>query len=490
MSDFKHYLEKYEEYGVVEEVHPPIVKISGLPSATLNEVVIFEGDHLGQIFSLKRGHAQVLMFFKNGVKVGSKLSRTGQSLSVPVGDELLGEVINPLGEQVFKRPGSKKPQEKRALESSPPGISGRVRIKQPFVTGTTLVDLMVPLGKGQKELILGDRKTGKTSFILSAIRYQVKQEDAVVIYAVIGRQKAEIKRLEEYFKEENLQKKMVMVVSDSFCSPGLIYLTPYTAMAIAEYFRDKGQDVVVVFDDLSTHGQYYRELALTARRFPGRDSYPGDIFSIHARLLERAGSFKVGDKQVSVTAFPICETIEGDISSFISTNLIGITDGHIYFDSNLYNEGRRPAVNASLSVTRVGKQTQTELLKDVNKSLSLFYSRLERLQNLAHFGAELTQEVKQTLVIGENLNLFFNQGPKTLVPLSVQLVLLGLIFEQLVDFKDQEEVERVRQKLLDSYFENKEAKKLIDGLCTVNSLGLLQEGIYKNHERIKQLYEI
>lgn len=483
MYSFKHYLEKNEEYGVVEEIHTPIVNISGLPSAGLNEIVIFEGDHLGQVFSINRHKAQILMFTKEKVRVGSKLSRTDELLSIPVGNELLGQVIGPLCQTI-------KTSQKRPVESVPLGIADRSKIKKSFVTGTTIVDLMIPLGKGQKELILGDRKTGKTAFILSTIRYQIKQEKAIVVYAVIGKQKAEIKRLEEYFKKEDLLKNMVMVVSDSFNSPGLIYLTPYSAMTIAEYFRDQGQDVTVVFDDLSTHAQFYRELALAGRRFPGRDSYPGDIFYIHARLLERAGNFKVGTKEVSVTALPVCETVEGDISSFISTNLIGITDGHIYFDSNLYNEGRRPAINASISVTRVGKQTQTDLYKDVNKNLSLFYSRLGRLQNLSHFGAELTQEVKQTLTVGQNLDLFFNQSLKLVVPIQVQIVLLGLILEQLIGLETQEQMDGIRQKLLDSYFDNKEAKKLIDEVSSKPALAAMQASVYQNHERLKKLYEI
>lgn len=490
MSNFKHYLEKNEEYGIIEEIYAPIVNISGLPSASLNELVVFENEHIGQIFSINRNKAQVLMFSKERVKVGSKLARTDEFLSIPVGDELLGQIIDPLGTNIFTGLTNRKSNEKRAIESVPLGISARSRIKKPLVTGTTIVDLMVPLGKGQKELILGDKKTGKTAFVLSTIRYQIKQENAVVIYAVIGKQKAEIKRLEEYFRQENLLKNMVVVASDSFASPGLIQMTPYSAMTIAEYFRDQGRDVVIVFDDLSTHGQFYRELALAARRFPGRDSYPGDIFYIHARLLERAGNFKIGDKEVSITAMPVCETVEGDLSSFISTNLIGITDGHIFFDTNLYNQGRRPAINASLSVTRVGKQTQTELYKDVNKNLALFYSRLERLQNLAHFGAELTQDVKQTLTVGENLDLFFNQSLKMVIPIQVQLVLLGLILEQLIGLETQEQMDGIRQRLLDSYFDNKEAKKLIDEISFKTTLAAMQESIYQNHERLKQIYEI
>src|SRR5258708_6702594 len=294
----------------------------------------------------------------------------------------MGQTINPLGELLDPSLPFTEPQELRDIDAKPVGISGRQKITSPRVTGISLIDLLIPLGRGQRELIIGDRKTGKTSLLMTTIKKQVS-EGVIAIYAAIAKKKSDIKRLQEFFVQEQIMDKVIIVATSSYDSPSLIYQTPYAAMAIAEYFRDQGIHSLLILDDLSTHAKFYRELSLLARRFPGRDSYPGDIFYVHSRLLERGGNFKHKTAgEVSITVLPVVEIVEGDFTGYISTNVMGITDGHIYLDSNIYYQGMRPAVNIPLSVTRVGRQTVDKLTRDVNKNLTSFLANYEKLQNL------------------------------------------------------------------------------------------------------------
>ncbi|MGI5826510.1 MAG: hypothetical protein ACOX50_03800 [Patescibacteria group bacterium] len=326
--------------------------------------------------------------------------------------------------------------------------------------------MLLPLGKGQRELVIGDRKTGKTSFFLSTAKNQVK-EGSVVIYGAIGKKKSDIKRLQEFMAKEKLDKKMVIVASDADEAPSMIYLTPYTAMTIAEYFRDQGQDSLVILDDLSTHGRVYREIALLGRSFPGRDSYPRDIFYVHSKLLERAGNFKKGDKgQVSITCLPIAETVEGDLSGFIPTNLMGMTDGHIYFDSSIYAKGRRPAINIALSVTRVGRQTQSRLKRAINQTLTAFLADWERLQEYSHFGAELSEDIKNSVARGERLYDLLDQHYNLSVPEEVQLVLFALVWSDLV----KDNVALVKDELLAEYKDIPEKFKKVIAVETLEEL--------------------
>ena len=239
---------------------------------------------------------------------------------------------------------------------------------RPMFTGMTLVDLMIPLGRGQRELVLGDRKTGKTQFLLQAALAQASV-GTVCVYACIGKKKAEILRVKEFFAKEGILDKTVIVASSSQDSTGEIFTCPYTAMAVAEFFRDRGQDTLVLLDDMTTHAKFYREMSLLLRKFPGRDSYPGDIFHIHSKLLERSGNFVIkkdgNEMDVAITCLPAAETIQGDLTGYIQTNLMSMTDGHIYFDNELFFKGRRPAINPFISVTRVGYQTQTSLRKEM-----------------------------------------------------------------------------------------------------------------------------
>lgn len=484
MNDFSYYLDALGEFGIVDQVTHPIVSVQGLPGAKTEEIVLFETGQLGQVFTIGKDGIEILVFSREAVKVGTRVTRTDKNLSVPVGRELLGFVVDPLGRPISSPTDFKTPKEEREIDVKPLGIDKRKIIKKPLKTGVTLVDLMVPIGKGQKELIIGDRKTGKTSFLLTTIKTQVS-EGSVVVYAAIAKKKSDIKKLEEFFTAEKILDKIVIVASVSHDSPSLIYLTPYTAMTIAEYFRDQGEDVLVVFDDLSTHAKFYREISLLAKGFPGRDSYPGDIFYTHAKLLERAGNFKNEKEGVAITCLPIAETIEGDLTGYIATNLMGMTDGHIFFDSNLYYKGRRPAINTSLSVTRVGRQTQKSVNRNVNHELTVFFTLYERLQNLSHFGAELTDTVKQILSTGDRLYNFFDQPYTLIVPEEVQLILFCLLWLNLLEGSENR-LNEIREKLIVAYQE-KNTRDLFNKILKVDSFNQLLENITKNRDSLLSL---
>lgn len=459
MEHFKLNLKKTGEFGVVEQVRHPLVTVKGLPGVCIGELVVFENGELGEAYILNDTSIEVLVLSKHPITTGMKAARTGEHLSIPVGEEFLGQVVDPLGNSLsFKK--TKKPNERREIDIIAPGMDERSRITLPLATGVSVVDLMIPLGKGQKELVIGDRKSGKTSFLLTIIKNQVN-EGAIAIYAAIAKRKSDIKKVQKFLKEEGIEDKTVVVASTSYDSPSLIYLTPFSAMTIAEYFKDAGRDVVLILDDLSTHSHFYREIALVAKRFPGRDAYPGDIFHTHARLLERAGNFKSKKGDVSITVFPVAEIIEGDLTGFIPTNLMGMTDGHIFFDSNIYFNGRRPAVNIALSVTRVGRQAQIDVVRSINRELTAFIANYEKIQNLSHFGAELTDTVKEILKTGDKIYDFFTQKLKTTLPLPVQLTMFGLLWLGELNDSSSEVLEAYAHNLKKAYLSDKKTFKQI-----------------------------
>jgi F-type H+/Na+-transporting ATPase subunit alpha len=484
MDLFNNLLLKTKEYGVVYQVNHPIVFIQGLPTVKVHEVILFESGQKGEVFAINRGNIEARIFSYEPVRVGTRVTKTGQLLSVPVGKELLGQIINPLGETFDETVQFATPKESRFLDRKPIGISGRKKITTHLSTGISLVDLLIPLGRGQRELIIGDRKTGKTSLLMTIIKKQIF-EGAIAIYAAIAKKKSDIKKMKQFFVNEKIINQVIIVATSSYDSPSLIYLTPYAAMSIAEYFRDLGLHVLLIMDDLSTHAKFYRELSLLAKRFPGRDSYPGDIFYAHSKLLERAGNFKhptVGE--VSITCLPVVEIVEGDFTGYVSTNLMGITDGHIYLDSNIYYEGMRPAINIPLSVTRVGRQTLNKLAREINKNLTAFLSRYDKLQNLSHFGQELTDEVKKDLRSGEIIFRFFNQPYQQIVPRVVQLILLSMILQGIIENKDI--MEQVKWHLLDSYY-HRGKQKMLHEITNTDNIDTFNENVMKNKTSLLDL---
>lgn len=479
--EFDELLEQTGEYGVVYQVSHPIVFIEGLPKVRTHEVIMFDNGDKAEVFAINRGKVEARTFSQVPIKVGAMVTRTGQLLSVPVGHELLGQTINPLGEPLDTTKPYAKPATLRDLDQKPAGISGRVKITKHLISGVALLDLMIPLGIGQRELIIGDRKTGKTSIILTLIKTQV-QQGAIVIYAAIAKKKSEIKRLQLFFEKEKLMDKIILVATSSYDSPTLIFQTPYSAMSIAESFRDQGINTILVLDDLSTHAKFYREISLLARRFPGRDSYPGDIFYVHSKLLERGGNFKHKEKgEVSITCLPVIEIVEGDFTGYIATNVMGITDGHIYLDANIYYQGMRPAVNIPLSVTRVGRQTLDTLSREFNKELTAFLTNYNKVLAVSHFGQELTDDVKRSLRLGELINAFFNQPYQQTIPRVVQLIITTLILQDCI--LNKEDLEKIKNGLIAAHADQNK-KKFLEEVTVAKEYDKFKEDIVKNKDAL------
>lgn len=437
------------EEGTVVSVAQGWVKLTGLEDASMHEVVIFENNALGYIISMHEGSIDCIVFSNTPLTRGMLVRLTGRKPEIPLSTEMLGAVITPLGESLTQpfREDTTLP-----LFRTADGLPSRSRIHRACFTGVKIVDLLLPLGKGQRELIIGDRKTGKTNFLLQTMRFQM-EDGAIGIYAGIGKKKTDIKKVQAFFKSHNLANQSVIVATSSDDPAGLIYLTPYTAMTIAEYFRDLGKDVILILDDLTTHARFYREISLIANRFPGRNSYPSDIFSVHASLLERAGNFKrEGGSDVSITCLPVVETLQGDIAGYIQTNVMSMTDGHLLFDGDLFAKNRRPAINPFLSVTRVGRQTQDDLQHEITNTVLTFLDKVEKLQSYTHFGAELHTEVRDNLLKGEALITFFNQAQERLIDQYLALFSFGQVWQK--SWTDVTEIPVFLDKLYTTYTTN------------------------------------
>ena len=463
MKDFQTFLQESGEIGYVEEITQSLVHVSGIPNALPEEIIVFEDGTKGQVFSLHNEVAKILLFSKKPIRVGTRATRTHQRLSIPINTEILGHIINPLGEFITITESKNSPSQFYPIKVKPSPIQTRSRITKPLDTGVAIVDMMVPLGRGQRELVIGDRKTGKSNFLLKTVLTQAIQ-GTVCIYAAIGKKKTDIKKSQEFFIQHGVMNMVCMVAADSQDASGMIFLNPYTAMTIGEYFRDLGRDVLVVLDDLTTHAKHYREISLLAKRFPGRNSYPGDIFYVHAKLLERAGNFKTPNGDASLTCIPIVESLQGDLTGYIQTNIMSMTDGHVFFDSDLFAKGRRTAINPFLSVTRVGKQTQTTLRKDINRELNSFLTLFEKMQNFVHFGAELSENIKLTLATGERVVKFFDQSPFTVIPPKVQLVIFTMLWGGAWVNKETETMKKEMEHLVDIYKNNRKLRMTIDKL--------------------------
>ncbi len=465
MSTFDYYLEKTGEIGYADQVIGNLVYASGLPSVSPGELVVFENGDLGSTLSLSVKEAEILTLSAQYVAPGLKVARTGQQFQVPVGNYLLGTKITPLTVNSLVDNAKKLKQiEWRMVDTDPKKLADRESVKDPFETGVSAVDLITPLGRGQRELVLGDRKTGKTRFLFQIVANHTKS-GAVCVYAAIGKKRSDIAQLTESLLKEADSKKTVVVYSTASDPPGLSYLTPYVAMTIAEYFRDQGEHVLVVLDDLSTHAKYWRQISLLARRFPGRNSYPGDIFYLHSRLLERAGNFKKG----SITAFPVAETVLGDISGYIQTNLMSMTDGHLFFDSDLFDQGRRPSINPLLSVTRVGLQTHSALLKDLARTLTSFLVYIERMRRYMHFGSELGEEARSNLALGDRVMTFLQQGQEEIIPIGVNIALAGALWAGVWRGVELEKMKSQTQAIVAKYGQDKSFAKSIDLLVANHS---------------------
>ena len=432
---FEEYLKETGEVGAIRSIVHSIVYTSGLPGARPKEMVIAEGGQRGIVQSLEEDNAEILMLDTSNLVSNLQVTRTNETFTIPVGEGLLGRVVDPFGrplDGLGPIPGDKKNQ---PIEPKAPGINVRSRINRPLETGVTIVDLLVPIGYGQRELVIGDKKTGKTAFLLQTMANQV-QNGTVCIYVSIGKKVDDLKGVEAYLRKKNALGACVIVTASAADPATMVYLSPYTGMSIAEYFRDSGRDVVIIFDDLTNHAKFYRELSLLLKRTPGRSSYPGDIFHAHAALLERAGNIRItSGKNVSITALPVADTLVGDMTGYIQTNLMAITDGHIFFDIDEFRKGSRPAVNPALSVSRVGNQTKEPVDRKFAQIIREDLASYQRSLDIARFGVELPERTRNQIDRGEKIGTIFNQDAAAVLPRGLQLILLGLLLSGFWDGK-------------------------------------------------------
>jgi F-type H+-transporting ATPase subunit alpha len=462
MLDFEEVKKSTGEVGYVEMISHPIAYVRGLPGVKTHEVVIFSSGAIGWVLALQADLVEVLVFSRDPVEMGSEVVRTGGPLEIYVGEELLGHSVDALSKSLYDE-NPVQMVDRQRVDVPSLGIAYREKVSEPLETGVAVVDLTIPLGKGQRELVIGDRKTGKSEFLLQTLLTQARK-GTICIYACIGKKKVDIKRVENFIKSNNLTQNCIVVASSSSDPTGLIYLAPYSAMTMAEYFRNTGKDVLLILDDLTTHAKFYREISLISKKFPGRSSYPGDIFFTHSRLLERAGNFVTDKGPVSITCLPVAETTEGDISGYIQTNIMSITDGHIYFDTEIFSTGRRPAVNYFLSVTRVGRQTQSKLRWGINRELLSFLTLYDKTQDFVHFGAELNEGIKATMEMGTKILNFFNQPMGAVLDLNLQIILFSLIWVGALSPGSLTDSTIMLEKAQNAYLNNPELRSKIDNI--------------------------
>jgi F-type H+-transporting ATPase subunit alpha len=436
----------YEE-GKVLSVGDGIVHISGLKDAKLYELIEIEGGSEGMVFDLDANRIGiVLLTEKNEIKAAASAFKTERIVSINVGEELLGRVIDALGNPIdgIPRPGHTIPY---PVEREAPSLIQRDFVTKPLYTGLKLIDSMLPIGRGQRELLIGDPSTGKTSIAVDTIINQ-KNSDVIPIYVVIGQKKSRVLKIIEEIKTYGDFSKTIFMVADASNSFGLQYIAPYSATAIAEYFLDRGKDVLIVYDDLTKHAEAYRSLSLLLKRSPGREAYPGDIFFIHSRLLERSSKLSEKYGGGSITAIPIVETQQGRISSFIPTNLISITDGQIYLDVSLFNKGIRPAIDVGRSVSRIGGRAQVEAMKIVAERLKIDYSRFLEVEVFTKFGAHLEEETSRLIRRGERLREILKQPRFHPFSLEEEVLSFLILETGILNDLDIDSVDRVYRDVL------------------------------------------
>ncbi|RLJ70226.1 ATP synthase F1 subcomplex alpha subunit [Hydrogenivirga caldilitoris] len=432
---------KMEEVGVVYYVGDGVARAYGLENVMAMEVVEFEGGQKGLAFNLEEDNVGLIILgSESGIREGSIVRRSNQILSVPVGESLVGRVINALGEPLDGK-GPIEYEYMSPVEKIAPGVVARKPVHEPLQTGIKSIDSMIPIGRGQRELIIGDRATGKTTICIDTILNQ-KNTDVYCIYVAIGQKRSTTARIIELLEKEGAMEYTTVVVASATDPASLQYLAPFVGCTIGEYFRDNGKHALVVYDDLSKHAEAYRQLSLLMRRPPGREAYPGDVFYLHSRLLERAAKLNDNLGGGSLTALPIIETKAGDVAAYIPTNVISITDGQIYLEPDLFNKGVRPAINVGLSVSRVGGAAQIKAMKQVAGTLRLDLAQFRELEAFVQFASELDKATQQTINRGMRLVELLKQEPYNPLPVEKQIV---AIFAGTNGYLDDLPVESVRK---------------------------------------------
>ena len=433
------------EVGKVIGIGDGIAKVYGLSNVMAGEMVEFENGVRGQVLNLEESSVGIVVLGEyDKIREGMSVKRLAALLEVPVGDALVGRVVNPLGEPLDNK-GPIEASEKRFVEEKAPGIMARKSVHEPLQTGIKAIDALVPVGRGQRELIIGDRQTGKTTLAIDTIINQ-KGQDMICIYVAIGQKQSTVAALVKKLEEAGAMEYTIVVNAGASDPSAMQFLAPYAGVTMAEYFRDNGRHAVIFYDDLSKHAVAYREMSLILRRPPGREAYPGDVFYLHSRLLERAAKLSDELGAGSITAFPIIETQAGDVSAYIPTNVISITDGQIFLETDLFNSGIRPAINVGLSVSRVGGAAQIKAIKKVSGTLRLDLASYRELQAFAQFASDLDEYSRHQLERGARMTELLKQPPYSPIPVEKQVVIIYAGTKGFLDDIPVSEITRFEQE--------------------------------------------
>lgn len=452
------------EIGTVTRVSGGVVEVEGFTQIFANELVGFPNGTTGICTDIQRGHLGAILLGDEGtIRVGDEVHRTRRVVDAPVGSRLLGRVVDGLGRPIDGK-GAVKAAARRPVERPAPAIIDRAPVQSPLQTGIKAIDAAIPIGRGQRQLIIGDRQTGKTAVAVDTIINQ-QPGDVVAIYCAIGQRADSVVRVIEKLEASDAKDRCIFVVAGGEDSPGLQFMAPYAAATMAEWFMEAGQDVLIVFDDLTRHARAYRQLSLLLRRPPGREAYPGDIFYIHSRLLERSTHLADARGGGSLTALPIIETQAQNLAAYIPTNLISITDGQIYLAPNLYQKGQLPAIDIGKSVSRVGGRAQLPAFRDVAGLLRLSYSQFEELETFARFGTRLDDETRLKLERGRRVREVLKQPESTPVAVAEQIAILHAVTQGLFDHLDLDEIQEAEDAV------GEHVRHAIPGICDALELG-------------------
>ena len=473
IKNYKSHIEM-SEVGTVILVGDGIARVYGLRNCMSNELLKFEDGSVGIAQNLETETVSVaILSDNNNIKEGTTVRRSGEVVSVPVGDAMLGRIVDALGQPIDGK-GPINYTETRPVESEAPGIIERKSVSVPLQTGIKAIDSMIPIGRGQRELIIGDRQTGKTEIVTDTIINQ-KNTDVICIYVAIGQKNTSVVQLANELERAGAMEYTIIVSASASESAPLQYIAPYSGCAMAEYFRFLGKDVLIIYDDLSKHAVAYRALSLLIRRPPGREAYPGDVFYLHSRLLERAACVAPEYGGGSITALPIIETQAGDVSAYIPTNVISITDGQIFLETELFHAGIMPAINPGISVSRVGGSAQLKGMKKVSGELKLLYSQYRELKSFAQFGSDLDADTKQRLALGERIVEVLKQKRNSPVKVGCQVAIVYAVingylndipvnevhdYELRLYDKLEAEYPEFLKRIEDNYFEDEDIKTL------------------------------
>ena len=480
-SQIKHYSAAIEqaETGTVILVGDGIARASGMEKCMAGELVEFSNGTYGMAQNLEENSISIVLLGSDvGIKEGDIVKRTGKVVSVPVGDDVLGRVVNALGQPIDGK-GDITPVRFDPIEHTAPGIIERQPVKEPLQTGIKAIDSMIPIGRGQRELIIGDRQTGKTVIATDTIINQ-KGKDVICIYVAIGQKNSTVANLVANLEAAGAMEYTVVVAATASEGAPLQYIAPYAGATIGEYFMNSGKHALIIYDDLSKHAVAYRELSLLIRRPPGREAYPGDVFYLHSRLLERAAKLSEANGGGSLTALPIIETQAGDVSAYIPTNVISITDGQIFLETELFHEGVRPAVNPGISVSRVGGNAQIKAMKKVAGTLKLLYSQYRELQSFAQFGSDLDEDTKSRLDKGARIVEVLKQNRGTPIPVEKQVAILYAVNNDYLKEVDTTQVAEYESGLYDFLDANESGKAVMDKIASTGAWDDEIEGALKN----------